>query len=73
MKIKDALFSAAVGYIVTTIPIWESSAALWVIWLMAMMLCWDLLIRIEDWQKKKSARGAATPGRAHKKNISFKL
>ena len=74
MKIKDALFSLAIGYIATTIPIWESGAALWVIWLMAAVICWDVIIRVDEFlAKKKSARGAATPGRAHKKLISSKL
>ena len=68
MKVKDALFSAAVGYIVTTLPIWEVRESIWLIGLMAALLFWDGLIRFGEFQeKRKSARGAATPdGRKHK-------
>ena len=72
MKVKDGLFSLAVGYIVTTLPIWEERNCIWLIGLMAAVICWDAIIRVEElWKKKKSARGAATPDRARLK-INFK-
>lgn len=69
MKIKDALFSVAVGYIVATTPEWNMKLAMVFIGILAAVVCWDVLIRIEDWQKKKYARGAAAPGRATKNNF----
>ena len=66
MKLKDALLSAAAGYVVTTLPVWEVRDHMWLIGLMTALICWDAIIRIEEVrQKRKRARGAATPRRAH--------
>lgn len=48
MKVKDAILSALFGYAVTTLPIWEIKAGIWFVGLAFMVLCWDVIIRIEE-------------------------
>ena len=66
MKLKDALLSLAAGYIVTTLPIWEVQDNLWLVGFMVTVICWDLIIRFEEfWQKRKRAQEVAASRRAH--------
>ena len=74
MKLKDGLFSAAVGYIVTTFQFWETRKCIWLLGLMAAVLFWDMLIRIEEFKEKRNrAQRAATLEGRKSKFITVKL
>ena len=81
MKLKDALLSIAIGHYIATSPIWEVRDNLWLINLMAILCCWDLIIWIEQLaskvkkylQKRKRAREAATSSRAQRKLNLYQL
>lgn len=81
MKLKDALLSLAIAHYITTLPIWEVRDNMWLIEIMAMIICWELIIKIEElaikikrfWQKKKRAREVAASRQAHRKLFIYQL
>lgn len=81
MKLKDALLSLAIAHIITTFPIWEVRDNMWLIEIMAAVVCWEIIIKTEElfirlkrfWQKKKRAREVATSRQAHRKFITIQL
>ena len=61
--IKDALLAVAIGHYITTLPIWEARGGMWLIEIMAVFICWNLIIEIEEsyarakkYLKKRKAR-----------------
>ena len=81
MKVKDVLLSLSMSHIMTTLPIWEVRDNMWLIEIMAAIICWELIIKIEElaikikkfWQKKKRAREVAASRQAHRKLNLYQL
>lgn len=74
MKIKDAALAMALSGVFVLAIDWVERDWLWLVWLIVTYTCWELILKAEQffrWAKRrllkmKSARGAATPGRAHR-------